>query len=41
MDSCLEVAKIGAKRRYLGLKIRYAFLKPILRKKIAQVAKNK
>jgi len=41
MDSCLEIAQVFSKIKYLYLSTKYSFLKPILRKKIAQAAKNK
>lgn len=40
MDSCLLCIKPFSKSRYLRLKAKYAILRPILRKKINQVAKK-
>ncbi|MBN1330693.1 MAG: sugar phosphate isomerase/epimerase [Candidatus Heimdallarchaeota archaeon] len=41
MDSCLEIAKVDSKTKYLRLRARYAILRPILQKKIAKAVKNK
>ncbi|HUT81110.1 MAG TPA: TIM barrel protein [Candidatus Bathyarchaeia archaeon] len=41
MNSCLEIARVMSKAKYLKLRTKYAFLKPILRKKITQAAKSR
>lgn len=41
MNSCLNVAKAISVRKYLSLKCRYIFVKPILRRKINQALKMK
>jgi len=40
MNSCLEVAKYTNKGRFLAMKTRYAFVKPILRRKIAHTTQK-
>jgi len=39
MDSCVEVAQYANRKRYITMKMRYPFIKPILQKKIAQATK--
>jgi hypothetical protein len=38
MDSCLEILKVVNKARFLRLKVKYAILTPILKRKIKQAA---